>query len=214
MAFNEKDKSEPLSIPMMYVSKEIAKKYFEDATATLDVKLRIGISEKNRLGHNVVGYINNNAPTTVILGAHFDHLGYGEDGNSMIRTGEMNIHNGADDNASGTAALIELARKLKGSDAKNNNYLFIAFSGEELGLFGSKYYVDNPTIDLKNANYMINMDMVGRLNDSSNTITVGGYGTSPSWGDYYTSYALQGRKQELYIKIDSSGSGPSDHTSF
>jgi len=198
----------------MYVSKEIAKKYFEDATATLDVKLRIGISEKNRLGHNVVGYINNNAPTTVILGAHFDHLGYGEDGNSMIRTGEMNIHNGADDNASGTAALIELARKLKGSDAKNNNYLFIAFSGEELGLFGSKYYVDNPTIDLKNANYMINMDMVGRLNDSSNTITVGGYGTSPSWGDYYTSYALQGRKQELYIKIDSSGSGPSDHTSF
>ena len=214
LAFNEKDKSEPLSIPMMYVSKEIAKKYFEDATATLDIKLRMGISEKNRLGHNVVGYINNNAATTVILGAHFDHLGYGEDGNSMIRNGEMNIHNGADDNASGTAALIELARKLKASDAKNNNYLFIAFSGEELGLFGSKYFVENPTIDLKSANYMINMDMVGRLNDSSNTITVGGYGTSPSWGDFYTSYALQGRKQELYIKIDSSGSGPSDHTSF
>ena len=61
---------------------------------------------------------------------------------------------------------------------------------------------------------MINMDMVGRLNDSTEAITVGGYGTSPSWGDYYTSYALQGRKQELYIKIDSSGSGPSDHTSF
>jgi len=214
LAFNEKDKSEPLSIPVLYVSKEIAKKYFEDATATLDIKLRMGISEKNRLGHNVVGYINNNAPTTVILGAHFDHLGYGEDGNSMIRNGEMNIHNGADDNASGTAALIELARKLKASDAKNNNYLFIAFSGEELGLFGSKYFVENPTIDLKSANYMINMDMVGRLNDSSNTITVGGYGTSPSWGDFYTSYALQGRKQELYIKIDSSGSGPSDHTSF
>lgn len=214
LVFNEKDKYEPLSIPVLYVSKEIAKKYFEDATATLDVKMRISISEKNRLGHNVVGYINNNATKTVILGAHYDHLGYGEDGNSMIRSGPMGIHNGADDNASGTAALIELARKLKNSTAKNNNYLFIAFSGEELGLFGSKYFVENPTIDLKNANYMINMDMVGRLNDSTEAITVGGYGTSPSWGEYYTSYALQGRKQELYIKIDSSGSGPSDHTSF
>lgn len=214
LVFNEKDKYEPLSIPVLYVSKEIAKKYFEDATATLDVKMRISISEKNRLGHNVVGYINNNATKTVILGAHYDHLGYGEDGNSMIRSGPMGIHNGADDNASGTAALIELARKLKNSTAKNNNYLFIAFSGEELGLFGSKYFVENPTIDLKNANYMINMDMVGRLNDSTEAITVGGYGTSPSWGEYYTFYQLQGRKLELQIKVDSSGSGPSDHTSF
>ncbi|MBK7290991.1 MAG: M20/M25/M40 family metallo-hydrolase [Chitinophagaceae bacterium] len=214
LVFNEKDKAESLSIPVLYVSKEIAKKYFDDATASLDVKLRISISEKNRLGHNVVGYINNNAATTVILGAHFDHLGYGEDGNSMIRSGPMSIHNGADDNASGTAALIELARKLKNSGAKNNNYLFIAFSGEELGLFGSKYFVENPTVDLKNVNYMINMDMVGRLNDSTEAITVGGYGTSPSWGEYYTSYQLQGRKLELQIKVDSSGSGPSDHTSF
>lgn len=214
LVFNEKDKYEPLSIPVLYVSKEMAKKYFEDATATLDVKMRISISEKNRLGHNVVGYINNNATTTVILGAHYDHLGYGEDGNSMIRSGPMGIHNGADDNASGTAALIELARKLKNSTAKNNNYLFIAFSGEELGLFGSKYFVENPTIGLKNANYMINLDMVGRLNDSTEAITVGGYGTSPSWSGYYLSLMLQGRKQDLQYKFDSSGTGPSDHTSF
>lgn len=92
------------------------------------------------------------------------------------------IHNGADDNASGTAALIELARILKQSKAKNNNYLFIAFSGEELGLFGSKYYVENPTIDLKKVDYMINMDMVGRLNDSTKVLTLGGIGTSPTWG--------------------------------
>ena len=121
----------------------------------------------------MIGYIDNRAATTVILGAHYDHLGYGEDGNSMIRTGEKNIHNGADDNASGTAALIELARKLKTSKATNNNYLFIAFSGEELGLFGSKYFTENPTIDLKTVNYMINMDMVGRLNDSSKVLTIG-----------------------------------------
>ncbi len=214
LVFNEKDKSETISIPVVYISKEIAKKYFADATATLDIKMRISISEKNRVGHNVIGYINNNAPTTVILGAHYDHLGYGEDGNSMIRTGEKNIHNGADDNASGTAALIELARKLKKSGATNNNYLFIAFSGEELGLYGSKYFVENPTIDLKTANYMINMDMVGRLNDSSKVLTVGGYGTSPSWGEHYVSLLLQSKKQELNFKYDSSGTGPSDHTSF
>ena len=98
------------------------------------------IGEKKRTGHNVIGYIDNGAATTVILGAHFDHLGYGEDGNSMLRTGEKLIHNGADDNASGTAALIELARILKTSKAKNNNYLFIAFSGEELVVWVKIFY--------------------------------------------------------------------------
>jgi aminopeptidase YwaD len=211
LAFNSKDKSEPIAIPVVYVMKEAAKKYFSDATATLKIKMNVDIGEKKRTGHNVVGYIDNGAATTVILGAHFDHLGYGEDGNSMLRTGEKLIHNGADDNASGTAALIELARILKTTKAKNNNYLFIAFSGEELGLFGSKYFTENPTIDLKTANYMINMDMVGRLNDSTKTLAVGGYGTSPTWA---TVIRAQDKKLPFAIKIDSSGTGPSDHTSF
>src|SRR6185369_8632251 len=167
-----------------------------------------------RTGHNVIGYLNNDAATTVILGAHYDHLGYGEDGNSMLRTGEHLIHNGADDNASGTAAVIELARLIKNSgkkELKNNNYLFITFSGEELGLFGSKYFVENPTIDLGNVNYMINMDMVGRLNDSTQVLTVGGFGTSPEWAE---AIKLKEKKSPFVIKIDSSGTGPSDHTSF
>jgi len=220
LAFDPKDKSEKLAVPALYVSKAAAKKYFTDKMATLNIKLRTSISEKTRIGHNVIGYIDNKAPTTIILGAHYDHLGYGEDGNSMIRTGEKNIHNGADDNASGTAALIELARKLKASKATNNNYLFIAFSGEELGLFGSKYFTENPTIDLKTVNYMINMDMVGRLNDSSKVLTIGGYGTSSEWSsvvskDYYEpSAAVKKVAPSLNIKIDSSGTGPSDHTSF
>jgi hypothetical protein len=146
-----------------------------------------------------------------VLGAHYDHLGYGEDGNSMIRTGEHLIYNGADDNASGTAALIELSRLLKNSKLNKNNYLFIAFSGEELGLFGSKYFVEHPTINLMNVNYMINMDMVGRLNDSSKVLTVGGYGTSPEWAALIST---GGKKFPFVIKIDSSGTGPSDHTSF
>lgn len=211
LSFNLKDKNEALPVPVIYVTKDAAKKYFSDATATLNIKMRADIGQKNRLGHNVIGYIDNRAATTVILGAHFDHLGYGEDGNSMLRTGEKLIHNGADDNASGTAALIELAGILKKSKAKNNNYLFIAFSGEELGLFGSKYFVENPTINLTTVNYMINLDMVGRLNDSTKSLTIGGYGTSPVWA---TVINKDEKKLPFVIHIDSSGSGPSDHTSF
>ena len=211
LVFNAKDKTEIVPIPVIYVTKDAAKKYFSDVTATMDLKLKTDITEKKRTGHNVVGYIDNGAATTVVLGAHFDHLGYGEDGNSMMRTGEKLIHNGADDNASGTAALIELSRLLKKSKAKNHNYLFLAFSGEELGLFGSKYFVDNPTIDLSTVSYMINMDMVGRLNDSTKSLAVGGYGTSPVWASVINA---ADKKLPFVIKIDSSGTGPSDHTSF
>ena len=211
LAFNPKDRAEALPMPVIYVTKDAAKKYLHDETATLNLKLNVEITDKKREGHNVVGYIDNNAATTVVLGAHFDHLGYGEDGNSMLRTGEKLIHNGADDNASGTAALIELARILKSGKAKNSNYLFIAFSGEELGLYGSKYFTDNPTIDLSSVNYMINMDMIGRLNDSTKALAVGGFGTSPQWASVIN---VNEKKLPFAIKIDSSGSGPSDHTSF
>lgn len=212
LAFNGKDKSDKTPIPVVYVSKATAQKYFKDPTASFEINLRTSITEKKRTGYNVIGYQDNGAATTVILGAHFDHLGYGEDGNSMFRTGEKQIHNGADDNASGTAALIELGRLLTTSKAKNNNYLFIAFSGEELGLFGSKYFTASPTIDLSTVNYMINMDMVGRLNDSSRALTIGGYGTSPVWSAVVSTVKKKG--DYFSIKPDSSGSGPSDHTSF
>jgi aminopeptidase YwaD len=211
LKFDGKEKPEPLAIPVIYVQQAIAKKYFSDEAATVNIKLKAVFTDKKRTGHNVAGYIDNGAATTVIAGAHFDHLGYGEDNNSMYRGSEKLIHNGADDNASGVAALIELAKLLKSSRFKNNNYLFLAFSGEELGLFGSKYYSEHPTIDLGKANYMINMDMVGRLNDSSKVLTIGGYGTSPAWGPLFTSVSSN---QNFINKYDSSGAGPSDHTSF
>ncbi|MFL5788769.1 MAG: M20/M25/M40 family metallo-hydrolase, partial [Flavisolibacter sp.] len=215
LKFNEKDRAEMLAVPVIYITKEAVTKYLNDEAATLDIKLRTDISEKKRTGNNVVGYIDNGAPTTIVLGAHFDHLGYGEDGNSREVQKKNQIHNGADDNASGTAALIELARLLKASKLKQNNYLFIAFSGEELGLYGSKYFTEHPTVDLNSVNYMINMDMVGRLSDSSHILTVGGYGTSPSWGQIYN---LSGKKKlytgGLAFRFDSSGTGPSDYTSF
>lgn len=225
LAFDGKDKSETLTIPVLYVSKEVAAKYFiTDVPAPpMQLTLNVDIEERKRMGHNVIGYIDNKAATTVILGAHYDHLGYGEDGNSRNTSHEPAIHNGADDNASGTAALIELARKLKNVKAKKNNYLFIAFSGEELGLFGSKYFTEHPTIDLTTVNYMINMDMVGRLNDSTKVLTIGGYGTSPLWPEFWNSQVkypnvpFTGKDKitsEFTVKIDSSGTGPSDHTSF
>jgi len=211
LKFDSKDRTEKLDIPVVYVSKEAAKKFFSDQTATLDIKLRVDIGEKKRIGRNVIGYLDNGAERTVILGAHYDHLGYGEDNNSMQRTGEKAIHNGADDNASGTAALIELARILKTAKLKNNNYIFIAFSAEELGLNGSKYFTEHATIDFSKVNYMINMDMVGRLNDSSETVTIGGFGTSPQWSSVIKP---ADKKNPFNIRIDSSGTGPSDHTSF
>jgi Zn-dependent M28 family amino/carboxypeptidase len=185
------------------------KRFLKDESATVDIKLTVDIGDKKRTGHNVIGYIDNGAANTIIIGAHYDHLGYGEDHNSLYTGTIPMIHNGADDNASGTGALIELGKLLKTAALKNNNYLFISFSGEELGLFGSKYFTEHPTIDLAAANYMMNLDMVGRLSDSTHGLNIGGYGTSPTWGE------LIAEKDNYFkIKFDSSGTGPSDHTSF
>ena len=163
---------------------------------------------ESRTGKNVVGYIDNGAEQTVIIGAHYDHLGMGMPGSSLY-AGDPAIHNGADDNASGVSALLYLAEYLKNSKAKHNNYLFIAFSAEELGLVGSKKYVENPTIDLKTVNYMLNMDMVGRLNEEK-VLAVNGAGTSPVWKDALSKINVDGIK----VKTSDSGIGPSDQTSF
>ncbi|MDG1953326.1 MAG: M28 family peptidase [Polaribacter sp.] len=156
-------------------------------------------------GRNVIGFIDNDVQNTVIIGAHFDHLGYGGDG-SLYRDSIKAIHNGADDNASGTAVMIDLARRLKNKNT-NNNYLFIAFSGEEMGLLGSNYFVKNPTINTKTVSYMINMDMVGRLKDSA--LAVYGTGTSPIFKQ-----TLKSHNDKFRLIQKESGVGPSDHTSF
>jgi len=156
---------------------------------------------------NVIGYIDNEASTTVIIGAHYDHLGYGEFGSRYV--GDKAIYNGADDNASGVAGLIRLAELLTQSDAKNNNYVFVAFSAEEMGLFGSKHFVQSATIDLSEINYMLNMDMIGRLNDER-TLVINGVGTSPVWEEVLPAIDVA----DIQIKTTKSGVGPSDHTSF
>ena len=210
LKFDAKDRSETASLPVAFLTAKGRDKIIKEATDTYTIDAQIAVEPKIRKSKNVVGFLNNNAQYAIVVGAHYDHLGYGEDGNSMIRGGEASIHNGADDNASGTSAMIELAFQLKGNKAKHYNYLFIGFSAEELGLNGSKYFVENPTISLNTVNYMINMDMVGRMNDSTKTITIGGYGTSPSWQNMIAAV----KKKSFSVKFDSSGTGPSDHTSF
>lgn len=165
-----------------------------------------------RKGNNVIGFLDNGAPYTIVIGAHYDHLGLGHDKNSREANPEGKIHNGADDNASGTAGVLELARYL--SETKRYpkpkfNFLFMCFSGEELGLIGSKKWCDAPTYSLDKITYMINMDMIGRLNDSTKKLIVYGVGTSPVWVPI-----LDSIRSDFSIKKDSAGIGPSDQTSF
>lgn len=202
--FNKNDKSAAFSIPVIYLTPS-GLLYFTDPSATLNIQLNVQIVEKKRAATNVAAYINNGAANTVVIGAHYDHLGYNEDKNALD-TGHV-IHNGADDNASGTAALLEIARLLHQKSPTHNNYLFLHFSGEELGLLGSKYWIENPTLTGP-INYMINMDMVGRY-DTSHKLTVGGYGTSSKWSQIWKAISTP-----LGVKFDSTGSGPSDHASF
>jgi hypothetical protein len=164
-----------------------------------------------RNGRNVIGFLDNKAKRTIVIGAHFDHLGH-EDGrgSSLAADPKGLIHNGADDNASGVAGLLELARIYAGNNKKEKvNFLFMAFSAEEAGLIGSKHWLEKPTMPLEQIPAMINMDMIGRLRDSSNSLIVGGVGTSPVWIPL-----LEKLNPGFALKYDTAGMGPSDHASF
>ncbi len=160
---------------------------------------------------NVIGLLRV-ADTTnaehLIIGAHYDHLGFGGEGS--LAPDKVEIHNGADDNASGTGGIIELARYLSSHKTSlKRNVVFIAFSGEEEGLLGSQYYVKHPVMSLGNAITMINLDMVGRLKDR--TLTVQGTGTSSKWDSLLSKYNAD---SIFVLKTVKDGFGPSDHSSF
>ncbi|GAB3173794.1 M20/M25/M40 family metallo-hydrolase [Telluribacter humicola] len=170
---------------------------------------RVVVADSVRPASNVIGFLNNDAPYTIVIGAHFDHLGTGNQGSSKDPKPQGQIHNGADDNASGVAGLLELARYFaKNSQKEPYNFLFIAFGAEELGLVGSRHFVNNPTLPLGKINFMLNMDMIGRYNPERG-VGVGGYGTSDAWPNIF-----KGVQGEVKFFTDRAGSGGSDHGSF
>jgi aminopeptidase YwaD len=147
----------------------------------------------------------------VIIGAHFDHLGMGGQGSSSRAPDTVGVHHGADDNASGVSMMLELATKFaltKGSH--NRSIIFIAFSGEEEGLLGSKHFTSDPGIDLSKVNAMINLDMVGRLNDTS-MLQISGVGTAAGLRELVYS---KSDTSSIKLKLSEEGYGPSDHSSF
>ena len=161
-------------------------------------------------GRNVLGLLRGRASggeeSAVIVGAHYDHLGLGAFGSAA---GPGEIHNGADDNASGVAALLAAARVLAEGARPERSVLFIAFTGEEAGLIGSAYYVAHPSFPLENTVAMINLDMVGRLEEGE--LIVYGVGTAAEWRETMPA-ANEG--PQISLEYEESGFGPSDHTSF
>lgn len=197
---------ERLTMPVAYLEKEA----LAQVTSGAKIHIKVKLLQEQKQSLNVLGYLDRGAAKTVVVGAHYDHLGLGEYGNSRYIGEELLIHNGADDNASGVALMLALAEEL--TEKKEDlacNYLFMAFSAEELGLLGSNAFVHTEVFKKFDINYMLNFDMVGRLNEK-NELGVFGTGTSTTWPEVFEKLDTLG----LVINRSPTGMGSSDHTSF
>ncbi len=193
-------------------------------------QMKIDLQKKTVDAYNVIGIIEGTDRTlkneAIVIGAHYDHLGRG--GRSSLAANSTDIHHGADDNASGTSAILELARQFAKEKKNKRTLIFMAFGGEEEGLLGSKYYVNNPVWPLDKTVAMINLDMVGRLSEGK--LTVGGIGTANEWKVAVESKNLnpmapvklnrpeintQGEVGPAFaLQLTEDGFGASDHSSF
>ena len=223
--------SKPIGIPVLNISYDILKvlsdEDFESIKKEIDknekqksflleseLESNIDIKVENVSISNVVGVLRKKQNKTnnnyIVIGAHFDHLGYGLRGSGSLAPGKNIIHNGADDNASGTAVLLDLAYKLSKLKKKlNNDIIFVAFNAEEQGLLGSKFFVDNIGNDINNVKTMINLDMIGRM--KNNQLTVGGIGTAELFEKIVDN---ANKSLQIDLSKSASGQGPSDHSSF
>jgi hypothetical protein len=198
--------TESMNVPVVYIARlpfdEISK--IRTGTCTLSVEIDRTVTKPA----NVIGWIDNKSTKTVVIGAHYDHVGI-----TKSRTGDdktLQIHNGADDNASGTAALLELARWAVKEESLKYNYIFAAFSAEEKGLFGSKAFCSRPWVNNENIVYMLNMDMVGRLGCQGDTISALGVGSSVVWDQILDSV----QHPDFSIKKINGAPAYSDHSPF
>ena len=200
------------------------------------VSFRVNLEKKQADAYNVIGILEGRDDVlkneAIVIGAHYDHLGRGGQGSLAVNSAD--VHHGADDNASGTAAIIELARYFAKEKINKRTLIFVAFSGEEEGLIGSKYYVNNPVFPLEKTVAMINLDMVGRMNNRK--LTVGGIGTATEWkilidnkninqnavvpggnggnGGATNIKTSPGPLNKFDLALNEDGFGPSDHSSF
>lgn len=186
------------------------KSYFQK----FDYKVRLNphdsTSVKANNGTNVIAVLDNKADRTIVIGAHYDHLGLNEHHHSTKPNSEGEIHNGADDNASGVASVMELARMLSQNKSKEKvNYVFALFSGEEDGLIGSKFMAETLKEKFPKVITMVNMDMIGRLNNNK-ALVVGGVGTCPDFSELIA----ENKPAGFNVTEENTGIGPSDHTSF
>ena len=247
-AFEEhKYRDPPARMPVLHLKraaaskllKEALGKSLEDLEAANDKELKpqsaeltgwtatadLGVTRKEYTVKNVVGVLEGSGPLadeTVVVGAHYDHLGYGDtDASAAFPAGKGKVHYGADDNASGTTGLLELARRFGAmKERRGRRLVFVAFSGEERGLIGSKFYCDHPSFPLESTAAMANLDMIGRMRPgpgdwlgitTKDRVTVYGTGTAATF-DALTD-AAESRSGLKFIKIPG-GNGRSDHEMF
>ncbi len=221
-------------LPVLYATRNIAEWLLRDSNQTLDalqdsidatkqprsfliadarVQLEAEVIKQKREAVNVIGMLAGTDEQlqrqALLLGAHYDHLGRSSEGAlDSDRTNE--IHNGADDNASGTSGVLELAQYFAAPEHRpKRSLIFMAFAGEEMGLLGSAHYVSRPTFPLEQTVAMINMDMIGRLQDGA--LVVQGVGTSPNFTELVQ---RNNAETNLKLSLKKDGLGPSDHSSF
>ncbi len=223
-------------LPVIHIKREVADLLLKNAETSVNVleeklnterkansfdcktkaQVKTSVNYKMLQTQNVVAYMQGNAPKLkdefIVVGAHYDHLGYGGPGSGSRRPDTIAVHNGADDNASGVASILEIAEKLASQSKEiKRSVLFIAFGAEEEGLLGSQYFVKHPLVELKQINAMLNFDMVGRMDKETGQLSVSGTGTSIEWESILADY--QG-SNGVKMTFSKEGFGPSDHASF
>jgi aminopeptidase YwaD len=230
------NENENIGIPVIDVKRNIIEKVFKangknlavvqkaiDSTRTpnsfalehVTVKFKTDLKYIEANTANIIGYLEGNDPVlkneVIVIGAHFDHLGDGMKYGSLYEKHEPAIHNGADDNASGSSGVLEIAEKMASEKSKfKRSYIFMLFSGEEAGLIGSAFFTKSGLYKQYNIVAMINMDMIGRLNE--NKLTIEGAGTSSIWKNILDS--LNNIHDKLSLTFGESGFGSSDQSSF
>jgi Zn-dependent M28 family amino/carboxypeptidase len=221
------------SIPVIQVTREVANKMLDGSKMTIEkleaeidslnrtlnlkldakISVTVNVNQKETETQNVVALLsgtdNNLKNEYVVVGAHFDHLGMGGPGSGSRVTDTIGVHNGADDNASGVAAVIQLAEKLAGEKKNKRSIIFVAFGAEEMGLVGSKAFTNKPPVETEKIVAMFNFDMVGRLDPKSNGLSIGGTQTSKE-----TETLLTDLNTGFELAFSPEGVGPSDHASF